>query len=33
MLECGSLAFGIGSLYVFGAVLYVLAWLTRPRLV
>jgi SAM-dependent methyltransferase len=31
MLEYGSLVFGIGSLYVFGAVLYVLAWLAGRR--
>ena len=31
VLEYGSLAFGIGSLYLFGAVLYVAAWFARPR--
>jgi hypothetical protein len=31
VLEYGSLMFGIGSLYVFGAVLYVASWLTRRR--
>jgi hypothetical protein len=31
VLEYGSLAFGISSLYVFGAVLYVLSWLVKRR--
>lgn len=31
VLEYGSLMFGIGSLYLFGAVLYVASWLTRKR--
>lgn len=31
MLEYGSLAFGISSLYLFGVILYVLAWLTRQH--
>jgi hypothetical protein len=31
MLEYASLAFGIGSLYLFGMVLYVLAWVIKPR--
>jgi hypothetical protein len=31
VLEYGSLMFGIGSLYLFGAVLYAASWLSRKR--
>jgi hypothetical protein len=31
ILEYGSLAFGIGSLYLFGAALYIASWITRPH--
>ncbi len=30
-LEYGSLVFGIGSLYLLGAILYVASWIARPR--